>query len=78
MATCVVVRGELIYMAPHSEQREQNLARVQSFLEDIRVYFVDEETADVYGDLKAAIFARFGPKEKSKRRRTRIEQLGFG
>ena len=78
VATCVVVRGELIYMAHHSEQRDQNLSRVQAFLEDIRVYRVDEATADIYGELKAAIFAHFGPKEKSKRRRTRIEQLGFG
>lgn len=78
VATCVVVRGELIYMAHHSEQQNQNLLRVRAFLEDIRVYRVDEETADLYGELKAALFAHFGPKDKSKRRRTRIEQLGFG
>lgn len=65
-----------MFMAQNSEQRERNLARVQMFLQDIRLYFMDEETADIYGQFKAEIIARFGPKEKSRRRRTRIEELG--
>ena len=42
VATCTIVAGELIYMAHHSEYRASNLSRVRAFLQDIRVYFVDE------------------------------------
>jgi len=77
LATSVIVRGELIFMAQHSERREINLARVLRLLEDLRVYPVDEATADLYGDLKARIFRRFGPRERGKRRRARIEHLGI-
>lgn len=76
VATNIIVRGELMFMAQNSEQRQSNLARVQAFLEDIRLYFMDEETADIYGEFKAEILAHFGPRERRKRRKTRIEELG--
>ena len=40
-------------------------------------YGVDAQTAQGYGHLKAEILRRFGPQEKSKRRRTKIEHLGI-
>lgn len=76
IATNIIVRGELMFMAQKSEQRQSNLARVQAFLEDVRLYFMDEETADIYGEFKAEIIAHFGPRERKKRRKTRIEELG--
>jgi len=39
ISTCFIVRGELLFMAYNSEQRERNLARVQIFLQDICIYF---------------------------------------
>lgn len=39
---------------------------------------MDRETADIYGQFNAEIIEHFGPKEKSKRRKTRIENLGIG
>ena len=77
VATSVIVRGKLLYMAHHSERTEENIARVNTFLESLVLYFVDEETADIYGRLKASLMRHFGPKERSKRRRTTISQLGF-
>ncbi|MGC9503820.1 type II toxin-antitoxin system VapC family toxin [Baaleninema sp.] len=77
VSTCVIVRGELLYMVYKSERKDTNLARVRSFLEDIQIYSIDEATADIYGQLKADIFERFGPKDKRKQRRTRLEHLGI-
>ena len=77
VATSVIVRGELMFMAEHSKQREMNLRQIEAFPSTLDVYSVDEATADWYGTLKAALFARFGPKEKAKRRRATIQLLGI-
>lgn len=78
VATCVIVQAELLYMAYKSEQKTKNLAKVKLFLQDIKIYFLDEETADIYAQFKAEILEHFGPQEKKKRRKTRIENLGIG
>lgn len=78
VATSVVVRGELVFMAEKSEQTVQNMRRVRLFLGDLNIYPVDEATADIYGELKCRILDHFGPKEKSKRRQTTVAQLGVG
>ena len=77
VATCVIVQGELIDMAERSRARENNLALVQHFLQGIYIYNVDETTATLYGQLKASLFNQFAPKEKSKRRKTKMTHLGF-
>ena len=77
IATCVIVQGELTYMVEKSSQKETNRARLAEFLEDIRVYLITEDVANTYGELKAALFSQFAPKEKSKRRKTKITDLGF-
>lgn len=77
IATCVIVQGELIDMAERSQRQETNLALVKRFLQGIYIYNVDPVTADIYGSLKAAIFDQFGLKEKNKRRKTKITELGF-
>lgn len=78
VSTCVTVYGELIFMAEKSGNRKENLNLVRCFLRDIRVYAADNETADIYGKLKASLLNHFGPREKSKRRRTETVKLGFG
>lgn len=77
IATCVIVQGELTYMMENSAQRETNLARLVEFHRDLRIYRVTEDTATIYGQLKTALIRQFGPKEKSKRRKTKITELGF-
>lgn len=76
IATCVIVRGELMYMAYNSGRVTENLNQVQAFLADIRLYSVDEQTADLYGELKGAVMRYFGSKEKSKRRHVTMPHLG--
>ncbi len=64
-------------MTEKSERQAQNLAAVQAFLMSVDLYFIDEETAIFYSQLKAAVFNQFAPKDKKKRRSTSIVDLGF-
>jgi tRNA(fMet)-specific endonuclease VapC len=77
VATSFIVRGELLFMAYNSRRQAANVARVHAFLQGIGLYFVDEQTADLYGELKAALVQRFGPREHPRRRTTTARQLGF-
>ncbi|MCL1463736.1 type II toxin-antitoxin system VapC family toxin [Argonema galeatum] len=77
ITTCVIVQAELIYMAENSQKKESNLNRVKEFLKDILIYEIDSITAEIYGKFQAELMQRFGPKEKSKRRRTRMIDIGF-
>ncbi|EDZ95534.1 MULTISPECIES: type II toxin-antitoxin system VapC family toxin [Limnospira] len=77
LATCVIVQGELILMAEKSAQKTQNLANVNDFLQYLRIDLTDETTAVIYGQIKAALFDQFAPKEKSQRRKTKIRDIGF-
>jgi tRNA(fMet)-specific endonuclease VapC len=73
----IITYAELIYMTEKSEMKSQNFGSVQAFLSEIDLYFLDEETAMIYSHLKTSVFNHFAPKEKSKRRSTSIENLGF-
>jgi len=77
IATSVIVRGELQFMAWKSENVEENLQAVNEFLRNISAYHVDYAVAQTYASLKAWVFNRFGPKDRAKRRRTSIQELGF-
>jgi tRNA(fMet)-specific endonuclease VapC len=77
VATCVIVRGELIFMAFRSEQKATNLERLANFFQEIKIYPIDEMAADIYGEIKSAVYDRFGPREKAKRKKTKLETLGF-
>ncbi len=76
VATSVIVVGELVFMAENSQQKTANFKVVQAFVQSIDVYQIDKEIAEIYGQFKAEIILRFGPREKSRRRTARIEELG--
>lgn len=78
ISTCVIVQGELMFMAQKSQMKAENLSRVRKFLKAVRVYPIDDKAADIYGKMKSSILDHFGPKEKAKRRNTYTTQLGFG
>ncbi len=77
VATSVISQGEPIFMAQHSERPAYNSVRVAAFLRGVRIYPIDGEIASIYGDLKAVLLKRFGPRERARRRRTTAGQLGF-
>ncbi|QLE43992.1 type II toxin-antitoxin system VapC family toxin [Nostoc sp. C052] len=77
VATSVIVQGELLYMVQKSSQQEANLPFVRTFLQTIDLYPINGGVADVYGSLKAEIVEHFGPKDKAKRRKFTVQDLGF-
>jgi tRNA(fMet)-specific endonuclease VapC len=77
VATSVIVQGELLYMVQKSSQQETNLRFVKSFLQTIDLYPISGGVADVYGSLKGKIIEYFGPKDKAKRRKFTVQNLGF-
>jgi tRNA(fMet)-specific endonuclease VapC len=77
VSTCTIVRGELMFGAFKSKRVEENIHKVESLLNDITIYSIDEATADIYGELKNAILVQFGPKDRNKLRNFKVESLGF-
>lgn len=77
IATSIVTVGELSFMAENSQYKLENLEILEEFLADLRIYYIDEKTAKIYGQIKALIIKKFGAKEKSKRKKITINQLGF-
>lgn len=78
IATCAVVQGELEYMVQNSRDRERNRFMLDQLLKGMYIYSITSETASIYGDLKAAVIKRFGPKNKAKRQTVRLQELGMG
>jgi tRNA(fMet)-specific endonuclease VapC len=78
IAISVITEGELLYMGENSEQKTENLSIICEFLKDIAVYNIDSDTSAIYAQLKAQIMNHFGPKDKKKRRQTKISNLGIG
>lgn len=73
----IISYGELLYMTEKSERRDLNLQAVQAFLAGIDIYLINKEIAEIYSQLKANVFLQFAPKDKNKRRSTRVQDLGF-
>jgi tRNA(fMet)-specific endonuclease VapC len=66
-----------MFMAEKSDRKLENLNRVVDFLAGLTVYLVDQKTTEFYGELKAKVIDRLGPKEKAIGRRVRVIDLGF-
>ncbi|WP_373480655.1 type II toxin-antitoxin system VapC family toxin [Geminocystis sp.] len=78
IAISVVTEAELMYMAENSQRIVENLAIVEEFLKDIPVYNIDSKVNKTYAKLKGKIMNYFAPKDKNKRRKTKISNLGIG
>jgi tRNA(fMet)-specific endonuclease VapC len=77
IATSVIVAGELRFMVQNSQQRTANLIKIQAFLQRIAIYPIDLAIATVYGEFKAELIQQFGPKERNRRKTTRLIELGI-
>ncbi len=77
ISTCSVVIGELFFGAYKSDQTQRNIQLIEQFYNKMHIYQIDNETARVYGRIKAGIIDRFGPKDRNQRRIAKTEKLGF-
>ncbi len=57
----IIVYGELLYMAEKSEHKSHNRQLIHDFIEQIALYFIDENTCILYSQLKVALFEYFAP-----------------
>jgi tRNA(fMet)-specific endonuclease VapC len=78
LAISVVTEGELLYMAENSQKIAENLQIIEDFIADISIYDINDRVSHIYAKLKAKIMDKFAPKEKNKRRKTKITNLGIG
>lgn len=77
IAISIITQGEILYMAYNSKQKQQNLASVKAYLAETNIYPLNAAIAENYGSFKADLIHHFGPKERQKRRRTKIESIGI-
>lgn len=77
VAISIITAGEVFYMAYHSERQQTNLRRVKIYLADIGIYPLNEAIAEIYGEFKSELIRHYGPKEREKRRKTKIEAIGI-
>ena len=77
IATSVIVAGELKFMVQNSQRQAANSIKIQAFLQRLEVYPIDLEIANIYGEFKAELIREFGPKDRSRRKTTRLVELGI-
>lgn len=75
--TCFIVESELYFMAYRSEKTKENLFQVSEFLSKIEIIRCDPSVARCYGELKAKVLEKFGPKEKKKKRKYTLKDAGI-
>jgi len=75
--TSIIVAGELRFMAQNSQQKTANLLKIRAFLQRIDVYSIDLAIAQIYGEFKTELIRQFGPREKSRRRTTKLGEIGI-
>lgn len=77
VAISSITAGEVFYMAYHSERQEENLRRVRAYLAGIGIFTINDGIAELYGQFKSELIRYYGPKERQKRRKVKIEAIGI-
>jgi tRNA(fMet)-specific endonuclease VapC len=77
LTTCVIVKGELIYMGEYSERKEENLKNIYNFLNTLTIFDIDKSVAKIYGQLKSELIKKNAPSERNKKRNFRMEKISI-
>lgn len=76
-AISIITLGELYFMVENSKNKESNLILLNSCINSVTIFYIDKETTNIYGLIKTKILEKYAPKEKSKRKKVKITELGF-
>jgi tRNA(fMet)-specific endonuclease VapC len=52
----IITYAQLIYMTEKSTKKAENRLEVEGFFYNVDLYFLDEETAIIYSNIKAKLF----------------------
>lgn len=64
-------------MVEKSERRLENLVLLNDFLKLVKIYKLDEGAAMIYGSLHAQVFRHFAPRDRARRRKFSIKEIGI-
>lgn len=64
-------------MARNSKQQTANRLKIQAFLQRLDVMPISLEIAAIYGEFKTELLQHYGPRERSRRRTTRLQEIGI-
>lgn len=76
IAINTIICGELMMMVEKSARKQENLVLLNAFLRRLKIYSIDEETSKIYGRFYTEIFDKFAPKDRAKRRKFKIKDVG--
>ncbi len=77
VSTSVIVAGELYFMAQNSQQQMANQLKIQVFLQRLDVLPITPAISSVYGGFKAELLQCYGSRERSRRRTTKLQEIGI-
>ena len=76
LVLCPIVSGELTFMVEQSAQRYENAANLARLLGLFASFDITAGVASEYGALKAALIAKFGPRDKHKKAAVALRDIG--
>jgi len=76
LVVCPIVSGELVFMVEQSARRDVNAASLARLLGLLASFDITAGVASEYGVLKAALIAKFGPRDRRRRAAWALRDIG--
>ncbi len=64
-------------MAQNSQQQTANRLKIHAFLQRLDVIPISLAIASIYGEFKTELLLHYGPRERSRRRTTKLQEIGI-
>ncbi|MDF5724626.1 MAG: type II toxin-antitoxin system VapC family toxin, partial [Rhizonema sp. PD37] len=72
-----IIYGELLFMVENSLNKIENRDSLEKLIENLTIYSLDKCTSEIYGQFRAEIINKLGPKEKKARRNFKLKEVGI-